>query len=183
MPDTHDLFKPDDSTPIAQEALRQIAGFYVIEAEIRGLPPEERQRIRQERTRPLLEAFKNWVTERLTEIMSSSEMAEPLNYTLGHWEGLMLFLEDGRIEIDSNPVDRSMKPIVLTRKNSLFAGTEDGAENWAIVASLIETCKFHSIDPQRYLTDVLTKLANQWPNSRIDELLPWVWKANNLKAG
>ena len=179
----HDLFKPDGSTPIAQEALRQIAGFYVIEAEIRGLPPEERQRIRQERTRPLLEAFKNWVTERLTEIMSSSEMAEPLNYTLGHWEGLMLFLEDGRIEIDSNPVERSMKPIVLTRKNSLFAGTEDGAENWAIVASLIETCKFHSIDPQHYLTDVLTKLANQWPNSRIDELLPWVWKANNLKAG
>ncbi len=178
----HDLYKPDGSTPIAQEALRQIAAFYRIEADIRGLPAEERRKVRQERTRPLVEAFKLWVTERLTEIMTRSEMAEPLNYTLGHWEGLTVFLEDGRVEIDSNPVERSMKPIVLTRKNSLFAGTEDGAENWAIVASLIETCKFHGIDPQRYLTDVLTKLANQWPNSRIGELIPWAWKASNIKA-
>ena len=75
-----------------------------------------------------------------------------------------------------------MKPNVLTRKNSLFAGTQDGAENWAIVASLIETCKFHDIDPQRYLTDVLTKLANQWPNSRLNELIPWAWKANDIKV-
>ena len=178
----YDLYKPDGSTPIAQEALRQIAAFYVIEADIRGRSAEERAAVRQERTKPLALAFKSWVSERLTEIMSSSEMAEPLNYTLSHWAGLMVFLEDGRVEIDSNPVERSMKPIVLTRKNSLFAGTQDGAENWAIVASLIETCKFHDIDPQRYLTDVLTKLANQWPNSRLNELIPWAWKANDIKV-
>ena len=80
------------------------------------------------------------------------------------------------------PVERSMKPIILTRKNSLFAGTEDGAENWSVVASIVETCKFHGVDPQRYLTDILTKLANQWPNSRISELLPWVWKTQNTIA-
>jgi transposase len=180
--DYHDLYKPDGSTPIAQEALRQIAGFYAIEAEIRGRPAQERQRVRQERTRPLVEAFKVWVKDRLAEIMSSSLMAEPLNYTLSHWEGLTVFLEDGRVEIDSNPVERSMKPIILTRKNSLFAGTEDGAENWSVIASIVETCKFHGVDPQRYLTDVLTKLANQWPNRRISELLPWIWKKQNAVA-
>ena len=161
---------------------RQIGAFYAIEAEIRGRPPEERLRIRRERTRPLVDAFKTWVQERLTEIMTSSLMAEPLSYTLSHWEGLTVFLEDGRVEIDSNTIERSMKPVILTRKNSLFAGTADGAENWAIVASIIETCKFHGVDPQRYLTDVLTKLANQWPNSRLSELLPWNWKKLNASV-
>lgn len=177
----HDLYKPDGSTPIAEEALRQIAALYAIEADIRGRPAEERLRVRRERTRPLVETFKGWVNDRLTEIMTSSLMAEPLKYTLSHWEGLTVFLDDGRVEIDSNPVERSMKPIILTRKNSLFAGTEDGAENWSVVASIVETCKFHGVDPQRYLTDVLTKLANQWPNSRISELLPWVWKTQNAQ--
>jgi transposase len=123
----HDLYKPDGSTPIAQEALRQIAAFYAIEAEIRGRPAQERLSVRQERTRPLVEAFKVWVKDRLAEIMASSLMAEPLAYTLSHWEGLTVFLEDGRVEIDSNPVERSMKPIILTRKNSLFAGTDEQA--------------------------------------------------------
>ena len=178
----HDLYKPDGSTPLAEEALRQIGGFYAIEAEIRGRTPEERLKVRQERTRPLLEAFKTWVQDRLAEVMSSSLMADPLRYTLSHWEGLTVFLDDGRVDMHSNTIERSMKPIILTRKNSLFAGTQDGAENWAIVASLIETCKFHGVDPQKYLTDVLTKLANQWPNSRISELLPWTWKKLHAAA-
>lgn len=176
----YDLYKPDGSTPIAAEALRQIAALYAIEAEIRGRPPEERLRVRQERTRPLVLAFKAWVKDRQAEIMTSAQMADPLAYTLSHWDGLTVFLEDGKVEIDSNPVERSMKPVILTRKNSLFAGTQDGAENWAVVASIIETCKFHDVDPQRYLTDVLTKLANGWPNRRISELLPWVWAAQNI---
>jgi transposase len=178
----HDLYKPDGSTPLVEEALRQIGAFYAIEAEIRGRPPDERLKIRQERTRPLVEAFKLWVQDRLAEVMSSSLMAEPLAYTLSHWDGLTVFLDDGRVEMDSNTIERSMKPVILTRKNSLFAGTPDGAENWAIVASLIETCKFHGVDPQRYLTDVLTKLANQWPHSRLSELLPWRWKELNTQT-
>ena len=86
----------------------------------------------------------------------------------------MLF-EDGRIEINSNIVERSMRPIALNRKNALFAGHDTGAENWACLASLIETCKLNSVDPQAYLTDVLTKLVNLWPASRVDELMPWAW--------
>ena len=85
-------------------------------------------------------------------------------------------LEDGRVELDSNPVERMIKPIVLTRKNSLFAGHDDAAQNLAVVASLIQTCRLHGVDPQAYLTDILTRLVNLWPNSRIDELLPWNWR-------
>jgi transposase len=138
----HDLYKPDGSTPIAQEALRQIAAFYAIEAEIRGCPAQERVRVRQERTGPLLEAFKVWVKDRLAEVMTSSLMAEPLNYTLSHWEGLTVFLQDGKVEIDSNPVERSMKPIILTRKNSLFAGTDEGVSYYSSRHLLINPADF-----------------------------------------
>jgi len=89
-------------------------------------------------------------------------------------------LDDGRIELDTNIVERSIRPIVLNRKNALFAGHDQGAENWACIASLIETCKLHGVDPQAYFTDVLTKLVNLWPASRIDELMPWTWAAERL---
>jgi hypothetical protein len=98
-----------------------------------------------------------------------------IRYGFNHWDGLERFLEDGRIEIDSNTVERSMRPIALNRKNALFAGHDTGAENWACLASLIETCKLNGVDPQAYLTDVLTKLVNLWPASRLDELMPWAW--------
>ena len=78
----------------------------------------------------------------------------------------MRFLDDGRIEIDSNTVERSMRTIALNRKNALFAGSDQGAEHWAMLASLIETCKLHSVNPEAYLTDVLTRLVNGWPNKR-----------------
>ena len=91
------------------------------------------------------------------------------------WAGA--FLDDGRIEIDSNAVERSMRPIALSRKNALFAGSDDGAENWACLASLIETCKLHAINPEAYFTDVLTKLVHNRPNRRLAELLPWAWTA------
>jgi transposase len=99
-----------------------------------------------------------------------------LRYPLNHWAGLEQFLVDGRIEIDNNTVERSMRPITLSRKNSLFAGSDEGAENWAAVASLIETCKLNSVNPQAYFTDLLTRLVNGWPQARIDDLMPWCWK-------
>jgi hypothetical protein len=83
--------------------------------------------------------------------------------------------DDGRIEIDSNTVERSMRPIALNRKNALFAGSDEGAENWAMLASLVETCKLHGVNPEAYLSDVLTRLVNNWPNSRLAELTPWAW--------
>ena len=100
---------------------------------------------------------------------------EGLAYGLNHWEGLVRFLDDGRIEIDSNTVERSIRGPVLTRKNALFAGHDRGAEGWAMIASLLETCKLNSVDPLAWTTDVLTKLVNRWPASRIDDLMPWAY--------
>ncbi len=81
------------------------------------------------------------------------------------------------IELDTNAVERAIRPIVLNRKNALFAGHDQRAENWACIASLIETCKLNRVDPQAYVTDVLIKLVNLWPASRLDELMPWAWAA------
>jgi transposase len=92
---------------------------------------------------------------------------------------LTLFLDDGRIELDTNIVERGIRPIVLNRKNALFAGHDEGAENWACIASLIETCKLNGADPQAYFADVLTRLINLWPASLLDELMPWVWAAEH----
>lgn len=172
----YDLFKPDGSTPVAAEALRRIAEIYQAEKETRGCPPDERVMIRQEKLKPLLEAFRSWGMDQLCILMSNARVAGAIRYGLERWDGLTVCLEDGRVELDSNPVERMIKPIVLTRKNSLFAGHDDAAENWAVVASLIQTCRLHGIDPQAYLTDILTRLVNLWPNSRIDELLPWNWR-------
>jgi transposase len=163
------------TAPIATEALKRIAEFYEIEAAIRGSTAEERRAVRQKSTRPLVEAMKTWLEQRLSQVSGKSNIAKAIRYALNHWEGLLRFLDDGRIEIDSNTVERAMRPIALTRKNALFAGSDEGAENWAVLASLIETCKLHCVNPEAYFTDVLTRLVNNWPNSRLAELLPWAW--------
>lgn len=165
--------------PIATEALKRIAELYEIEAEIRGKSAEERRAVRQEKTKPLVEALKTWVEASLARLAGGATVAQALRYGLNHWEGLVRFLDDGRIEIDPNTVERSMRPIALNRKNALFPGSDEGAQNWAMLASLIETCKLSAVNPEAYLTDVLTKLVNGWPNSRLAELTPWAWAAAN----
>jgi transposase len=163
--------------PIAAEALKRIADLYEIEAEIRGQTADERRALRQEKTRPLVTALKTWLEKTLAQLAGGSSIAHAIRYGLSRWQGLVRFLDDGRIEIDSNTVERTMRPIALSRKNALFAGSDEGAENWAMLASLIETCKLHSVNPQAYLSDVLTNLVNNWPNSRLGELTPWGWAA------
>jgi transposase len=163
--------------PIAAEALTRIAELYRIEAEIRGKSADQRRAVRQQKAKPLVAALKTWIEKTLVQVPAGSSVAETIRYGLNQWDGLVRFLDDGRIEIDSNSVERSMRPIALSRKNALFAGSDEGAENWACLASLIETCKLHGINPEAYFTDVLTKLVNNWPNSRLAELLPWAWTA------
>ena len=164
--------------PIASEALERIAALYLIEKTIRGLSAEHRRGVRGERSKPLVLALKLWFEQQLTHVSAKSVIADAIRYALHHWEGLTRFLDDGRIELDTNIVERSIRPIVLNRKNALFAGHDEGAENWACIASLIETCKLNGVDPQTYFTDLLTKLVNLWPQSRLDELMPWAWAAN-----
>ncbi len=161
--------------PIAMEALRRIAQLYVIETEIRGQPPDLRRQVRQARSKPLVEALFGWFEEQLAHLPGRSPTAEKIRYALNHRAGLERFLEDGRLEMDNNAVERAIRPICLSRKNALFASGDDGGERWAQVASLVETCKMNDVDPQRYLADVLTRLVNGWKANRIDELMPWHW--------
>ncbi|MGK9235741.1 IS66 family transposase [Inquilinus limosus] len=161
--------------PIASEALARIAALYRIEDEIRGRPADERRAVRQERSRPLLEAFEPWLHGKLSLISQKTKLADAIRYALTRWAGLCLFLEDGRIELDSNVVERSVRPLTLNRKNALFAGSDGGAEHWATIASLIETCKLISVEPYAYLADVISRIVNGHPQSRLDELLPWAY--------
>ena len=125
--------------PIAAEALRRIGEVYAIEARIRGLTAAERVAVRQRETKPLLVALRAWLMEQLGEISAKSSLAGAIRYTVGHWEGLTLFLADGRVEVDSNTVERCIRPIPLGRKNALFAGSASGGERWAVLASLINS--------------------------------------------
>ncbi len=161
--------------PIATEALARIAVLYRIESEIRGRSAAERRAVRQARSRPLVEALEAWLRERLALVSQKSRLAEAMRYALSRWAGLGLFLEDGRVEIDSNVVERAIRPLALTRKNALFAGSDGGAGHWAVIASLVETCKLIGVEPRAYLTDVITRIVNGHPNSRLNDLLPWAY--------
>jgi hypothetical protein len=161
--------------PIAAEALARIAALYRIEGEIRGRSADERRAVRQQRSRPLVAALEPWLREKLALVSQKSRLAAAIRYALVRWAGLCLFLEDGRIEIDSNVVERAIRPLALSRKNALFAGSDGGAAHWAVIASLIETCKLIGVEPRGYLADVISKIVNGHPNSRLDELLPWAY--------
>ena len=173
-----DIAKGGDA-PIASEALERIAAIYAVEKTIRGLSADERRAVRQERSRPLVVALGAWLEHQLTRVSAKATIADEIRYGLNHWDGLTRFLDDGRVELDTNIVERGIRPIVLNRKNALFAGHDEGAENWACIASLIETCKLSGVDPQAYFADVLTRLVNLWPASRVDELMPWTWAAEH----
>jgi transposase len=159
--------------PIAEEGLKQIATLYRIEAQARGTSAQERMAIRQQKSAPKIVAFKSWLDQARSQVSAKSPTGEALKYIAKYWDGLILFLSDGRIEMDSNAVERTIRPIALQRKNALFAGHDAGAQNWAMLASLIETCKLNQIEPHSYLTGVLTAIVNGHKQKDIDELLPW----------
>jgi hypothetical protein len=171
------------AAPIASEALTRIAELYRIESDIRGMSAAERARIRQQKSRPVLEALEPWLRAKLGLISQKSKLAEAIRYALVRWDGLTRFVDDGRIEIDSNVVERAIRPLAIGRKNFLFAGSDRGGEHWAIIASLVETCKLCGVDPQAYLADVLSRIATGHLNTQIDDLLPWAYATTpDLKA-
>jgi len=151
-----------------------IGALYAIEADIRGCSAEQRQRLRFSRSKPLLDALKPWFKSQLATVSGKSTIVEAIRYVLTRWDGLTRFLDDGRVEIDSNAVERAIRPIALGRKNHLFAGSDSSGEHWAILASLA-ICKMNAVDPQAYLVDVLAKIVDRHPMSRIDELLPFTY--------
>jgi transposase len=164
-------------SPLAKEALDRIAALYAMEAKIKAKPPDERRQYRQQQTEPLIADLKLWLEATLSKISGKSELAKAMRYTQSRWPALCCYLNDGRVEIDNNAAERSIRGIALGRKNYLFAGSDTGGIRAAAIYSLIETCKLNAIDPEAYLRDILGRIVEHKIN-RITELLPWSWKTN-----
>ena len=154
--------------PIAEEGVALIRDLYAIEAGIRGSDPATRLAIRQERSVPILVRMDNWLAHHRARASAKSPLGEALAYIAKYRDGLGRFLTYGRVEIDNNTVERTIRPIALNRKNALFAGHDAGAENWAVIASLIETCEMNRVDPYAWLANTLTSIVNGHKPSRCD---------------
>ncbi len=163
--------------PIAEEGLKQIAALYRIESRARSTSAEDRLALRQAKSAPKIATFKAWLDHARTQVSGKSPTGDALKYIAKYWDGLILFLTDGRIEMDSNAVERTIRPIALQRKNALFAGHDAGVQNWAMLASLIETCKLNKVEPHSYIAGVLTAIVNGHKQKHIDQLLPWNFRA------
>ncbi len=167
----YDIYATDRS-PLAAEAIRRIGLLYAIEREIRSQLPEVRRAVRQERAEPILNELHTWLSATLQQVSSKSTLAGAIQYSLMRWEALTRYCEDGQIEIDNNPAERSIRALVLGRKNYLFAGSDAGGEHAANLYSLINTALLNGIEPYAYLRQVFEVIADH-PIHRIGELLPW----------
>jgi transposase len=168
---------------IDSQALQKICELYVIEKAIRGLPPNRRRDVRQEQAKPRLIALRVWFEAQLARLPPKGGLAQAIRYASTNWTALTRYAEDGRLEIDNNRAENTLRGVALGRKNWLFAGSDTGGDRAAVVYSLVETCKLNGIDPEAYLCDVLTRIADH-PINRIGELLPWHWadRASQAKA-
>jgi transposase len=168
-------------SPVAAEALAFVKELYQIEGRIRGQSPDERHRVRQAESAPLLDRFHAWIVERRAKLPPRGSLSLALGYALGQWAALVRYTTDGRLEIDNNRAENVLRGIALGRKNYLFAGSDTGGESAAIVCTLIETARLNGIEPFVYLRDVLGRIADH-PINRLDELLPWTWAARHDEA-
>lgn len=159
----------------AREALDHIAGLYAVEQDVRGRPPGERRCERQARAGPLLAAFRQWLDATGPKLARRSDLAVAIRYALTRWSALSRYVEDGRLEIDNNAAERSLRGIAVGRKNWLFAGSDQGGHRAATIYSLIETAKLNGVDPEAWLTDTIARIADH-PARSIDQLLPWNYR-------
>ncbi|MCB1996971.1 MAG: IS66 family transposase [Rhodoferax sp.] len=169
-----DLFVAGRRNPdsLAAQALARIRALYGIEDEVRGQPPDVRRAQRQARAGPLLKALRTWLEELLPRVSAKSDIAQAIGYSLGRWRALTRYVDDGRLEIDNNAAERALRGVSLGRKNYLFMGSDAGGERAAAFYSLVETAKLNGLDPEAYLREVFTRIADH-PINRIEELLPW----------
>ena len=178
------LFEVHEATgsPIAAEALCRIQALYRIEAEITGKAAVDRQAERHVRSKPLLDDLKAWMEVQRRRASGKTALGKALQYSLGRWEALTRYADDGRLAIDNNVAERLLRGIAVTRKNFLFLGSDKGGERAAILYTLIETAKLNGLDPDAYLAYAIDRLARGHLASRISELLPWNCK-NTIATG
>ncbi|MGZ9723677.1 IS66 family transposase [Rhizobium miluonense] len=162
----------------ALSILARIAEIYRIEARLRGESADTRVFVRRREAAPIMRELNAHLTELSDEVSAKSALGKAVAYTLNHWRGLTAFLDDGRVEVDSNVVERSMKSVALTRKNSLFVGNERGGKTFAVLASLVNTAKLNGVDPEIWIADVLEQIiSGKVKANQMESLLPWAWKA------
>ena len=165
--------------PLAKEALKLYQALYHIErfAKENHYSPDQRYRLRLEKSRPILTQFHNWLTTNKEKTLPKSPIGQAIAYTLNQWEGLQVFLTDGRLEIDNNATERDIKPFVIARKNFLFACTQAGADSLAVHFSLILTARLHGLNPLAYYQALLEKIpACGSDYSELEKWLPWNFK-------
>jgi transposase len=160
------------ASPITTEAIARIGALYRIEEEVRGQSADIRCAVRQARAKPLLDDLRSWLEKSLRSLSAKSETAGAIRYALAHWCALTRYVEDGSLEIDNSAAERALRAISIGRKNYLFAGSDAGGKRAAAIYSLVGSAKLNGIDPERYLREVLTRIADH-PINRIAELLPW----------
>jgi len=164
-------------SPVAAAIIALIGEVYAIEARIRGSKAEDRLRVRKAETADVMDKIKAQIDNMLPQLSPQSDLAKAMRYTRGHWAGLLRFLDDGRLEVDTNTVERGMRNVAQGRKSSLFAGSEAGAEAWAVLASLLQTARLNGLDPYTWLNDVLERMVSgEVKINNLDQLLPWIWQ-------
>lgn len=158
---------------LAEYFIKQAEKLYRIEkrAKAWGLSFDERYIFRKKRSEPVLNEMKLWLDEKKAEVPPSLKISEAINYTLNHWTGLLKYLEDGKLEIDNNPVERAIRPVAIGRKNFMFAGSEEAAKHLAMMYSFFGTCKAQGIEPFEWMKSTLEQMPDYNPKL-IEELLP-----------
>ncbi len=168
-----------NKSQIAEQALAFIGQLYEIERMVAGASEDERLRIRQTQSRPVMEKLQRWLQEHRAKVPEGSATAKAIDYSLRRWQALSGFIDNAQVPIDNNWIENQMRPVALRRKNWLFAGSLRAGQRAAAVMSLIQSAKLNGHDPHAYLKDVMEKLPS-WPNSRIEELLPHRWQVARI---
>ena len=170
-----------NKAPIASEAVARIDALFAIEREINGLAPQERVWVRKERSRPLIFELESWLCEQRARVSKNSETGKAIDYSLKRRSALTRFLDDGRLCMSNNAAERELRGIAVGRRNWTFAGSDEGGRRAATIYTLIATAKLNDVDPQAWLADMLARLPDH-PAKRIQELLPWHWRPQNIAA-